>query len=195
MNFLPEGYEVPVTGGAYLNKFPEGVTKIRILSNAILGWRYFNTDNKPVRMPGVEPPHEQPVDAKTQPSGEKDKPKHFWAFVVWNYSEKQIQIAEISQATIQNGIKALAQDESWGDPKQYDITVSRTGKGFNDTEYNVIPNPPTEISYEIAEAFAEKNPNLKALFKGEDPFAKSASKSARPPLPNEEVINVADIHI
>lgn len=198
MSFLPEGYEVPTSGGGgnYLNKFEEGATKIRVLSDVVLGWRYFNTDNKPVRLKaewmdgGALMVPDQPTDAKIQKDGSKDKPRHFWAFTVWNYDEKKIQVAEITQATLQQGIKALAVDPSWGDPKQYDITITRVGTGFNDTEYNVIPNPPTEVTGEAAQAYAEMAPDLKALFKNEDPFAKATQNR-----PAGEEINIGDLKV
>jgi hypothetical protein len=46
--FLPEGYEVPKSGGNYM-KLKQGPNKFRILSAPIIGWEYWSEDRKPVR--------------------------------------------------------------------------------------------------------------------------------------------------
>jgi hypothetical protein len=47
-SFLPERYEVPKTGGAYM-KFRQGANKFRILSAPIIGYECWTEDRKPVR--------------------------------------------------------------------------------------------------------------------------------------------------
>src|SRR3990167_10963883 len=86
-NFFPtEDYKVPTTSN-YM-KLSEGEHTFRVLSSAIIGWEYFTTENKPIR--SREQFEERPDDLK------KDgKINHFWAFVVWNYEEKRVQILEI----------------------------------------------------------------------------------------------------
>lgn len=42
---------------------------------------------------------------------------------------------------IYNQIKELVKDVDYGDPKDYDIAITRTGSTKNDTRYNVIPKP------------------------------------------------------
>src|SRR5690349_12062852 len=98
-NFLPENYKIPQSGGAYM-KFQPGLNSIRILSSAIVGYEYFTKENKPVRQ--QEAFEEVPADIK---DGGKIKP--FWAFAVWNYQAKQIQILELTQKSIMTSIKAL----------------------------------------------------------------------------------------
>jgi len=43
-------------------------------------------------------------------------PKHFWAFVVWNFDTKAVVILEITQTTIQTAMEELIHSEEWGDP-------------------------------------------------------------------------------
>lgn len=62
-----------------------------------------------------------------------------YGWVVFNQDAKIAQIFQQS-ATFFKSIAALAQDEEWGDPQGYDIKVSRTGSGFNDTSYTVTPS-------------------------------------------------------
>ena len=88
MSFLPQDYTSPKSFNNYM-KLQEGENKIRILSRPIIGWEDW-LNNKPIRFRMSEKPA-KPVDAK--------KPiKHFWAFVVWNYAEEQIQILHLTQA-------------------------------------------------------------------------------------------------
>lgn len=165
-NFLPEDYKLPDTSG-YM-KLKEGENTFRVLSSAIIGYEYWNTSNKPVR--SKKPVERTPDDIRIEKDGLPSKIKHFWAFVVWNYEAKAVQILEITQSTIQKGIKALVDNQRWGHPTGYDITITKSGEGF-DTEYIVQGNPPLEkIDKDILSAYENKPVNLEALFTGENPF-------------------------
>lgn len=159
--FPTNDYKVPVTSD-WLNKFPQGDTNFRVLTPAIVGYEYFNSDNKPVRSREM---------FDETPGMKKDgSVKHFWAFVVWNYEAERVQILELTQKSIMTSMKALIDNPKWGDPHGYDITVTRTGTTMNDTEYSCMPNPHTAISEEIAAAFLKRTVNLEALYSGADPF-------------------------
>jgi len=168
--FLEKGYEPAAAGGNYLNKFAEGDTKIRILSDAVVGWVYWvkseNSDNnEPVRL--REAPEVVPAEAVQDKFG--GLIKEFWAFVVWNYEENRIQLCEIVQATIKNPIFDLHNNKEWGNPQNYDITINK--KKENDrTSYAIIPSPPTDVPLEVAEEFAKTPITLEALFTNDDPF-------------------------
>jgi len=172
--FLKEDYKpAPKSGGDYLNKFEEGDTKIRIMSDAITGWVYWTEEDnnrKPVRL--KEAPEIVPVEAVQDKFG--GYIKEFWAFTVWNYQESKIQLCEITQATIKDAIFVLHSSEDWGDPKQYDLTITRTDG--ERTSYDVIPSPPTDIPLEAAEGLVAKPVNLKALYDGKDPFEDKSAK-------------------
>lgn len=89
--------------------------------------------------------------------------------VVFDYSDQQIKILEITQATIQKAIETLAKDEDWGSPHQYDIKVNKTGQDKS-TEYRVNPSPKKPVSEEIKKAAFDKPVNLEALYRNGDPF-------------------------
>ncbi len=163
--FGDKDYKVPTTSN-YM-KFQEGRNKFRVLSSAIVGYEYWNTDNKPVR--SSEPFDGIPEGIKTGKDGEPSRVSHFWAFVVYNYNEKRVQILEITQKSIQVAIQSLVNDETWGNPKKYDITVSRKGSGM-ETEYTVMPNPHMPTAPEVLETFEKTKINLNALYIGGDPF-------------------------
>lgn len=161
MSFLPQDYTSPKSFNNYM-KLQEGENKIRILSRPIIGWEDW-LNNKPIRFRMSEKPA-KPVDAK--------KPiKHFWAFVVWNYAEEQIQILHLTQASVRNFIESLSKDQDWGAPFFYDLKIIKTGEGV-DTKYMVNPLPHKPVSNEIKEAFHERRCLLDAIFENEDPFSR-----------------------
>ncbi len=162
MTFLPKGYEPKAAqDGAYLNKFAKGENRIRILTDALVGWEYWTDDNKPHRV--KEAPELLPENTQKDDKGAYRAPKQFWAFVVWDYSEEMIKICSITQSTIQKQIISLIEDADWGSPMEYDIKVTREGEGL-DTKYQVSPAPKKEVTAPIATAFTEQPINLEALF-------------------------------
>jgi len=162
--FLPEGYQKPSANSKYL-KFAEGDNKFRILSDSITGYLDWTEDKKPVRT------KEQQRNINPLRNA-----KHFWAFVVWDYKDKEIKICEITQATIQNDIFNYHNDPNWGDPKGYDLNVKRTGKDM-DTKYSVIPTPPMPLHPEIKKIYEATEIDLNALFSGDDPFNAQAPQN------------------
>jgi hypothetical protein len=161
--FLPDNYEAPRSGGQYM-KIQKGENKIRILSEPIIGWEDWNIDKKPVRFEYANKPLSPLVS---------DKPvKHFWAMIVWNYSEEKIQILQITQSGIRKGIETLCNDSDWGAPYFYDIKIIKTGgEDPKSIKYQVNPLPHKPTPPHIAQAFKDNPCFLEALFVNEDPFA------------------------
>lgn len=157
MQFLPTDYKSPTSNN--YTKLQEGENRIRILSKPIIGYEDWK-DKKPYRF------KEKPLK-----SFEEAKPvKHFWAMIVWNYQEKEIQIMQITQATIKDTIHSLCLDKEWGAPYGYDIKITKKGIG-KETSYLVMGLPHKPIADQIKEAFYGKRCNLEALFYNVDPFA------------------------
>ena len=84
--------------------------------------------------------------------------------------EARLQIFEMTQASIQGPIQDLVANEDWGDPREYDITITKTGQKL-DTEYSVMPSPRKDAPAEAVAALSKTPIRLEALFEGEDPFA------------------------
>lgn len=157
-SFLPPDYETPVSNVNYA-KIGLGENRFRICSKPILGWVGWK-DKKPYRFPFAKKP-EQTFD---QPV------KHFWAFVVWDYSDKSLKILEVTQATVQSSIADIARSEDWGNPWEYDVKIVKTGQDKN-TKYSVLPCPKGKVSEEVYKATLDKPIWLDALFMKEgDPF-------------------------
>jgi len=177
MSFFPEGYEIP-TENRYM-RFEEGRNKFRILAGfdaenkkAIMGTEYWVTvegRRKPRRLRINETVSivELEIDDRT---GDLEQPKHFWAMPVYNHQERKIQILEITQSTIKRGIKNIVSDEDWGNPRDYDLVVTKNKIGEK-IEYSVNATPHKPLDEAILKEFEEMSLNLEALFEGKDPFA------------------------
>lgn len=161
MNFLPEDYEVPKRSNFYM-KLKKDENRFRVLSTPIIGWEDWK-DKKPVRYRNDEKP-ERSIDP--------NKPmKHFWAFLVYNYVDREIQILQITQASIMRAIQSLRNDkEDWGEPFYYDIKIVRSGEGM-ETKYQVNPVSKKPLDQSIIDLFFENPCNLEALYTSEDPFS------------------------
>ena len=162
---FPSNYEPPASsseGGNY-TKIKDDPVKLRILSEAVTGYVYWTNDNKPVR--SAEYPQNTPnIRADS-------RPKHFWAFKVWNYTTKQVEVWEISQASIRDILWGYWKDDEYGDLRQFPLKVSRTGKGL-ETKYSVIAGQKRPLETEIFEISSNTPVNLYALYTGDNPFAK-----------------------
>ena len=184
-DFLKKDYEVPVTVSGYM-KLEDGENVFRTMSSAVIGYEYWNTENKPVRSKELP---ENPSDIRLDKDDNPTKIKHFWAFVVWNYKHSKIQILQITQKTIMGGIQALVQDADWGNPDGYDIKITREGEGL-ETKYTVSPKPHSKVAKEVTEAYNTTPIDLQQLFNGGDPFGGERNDKA---TAGEDVLSADDI--
>lgn len=165
MTFLKKGYKLPEQESSYM-RLEEGDNTFRVLSSAITGWEWWvevEGKRKPMR---VKSQKEVPV--------EHAEAKHFWSFVVFNRNKEQVQILELTQRTIMTAIERLVANEKWGDPKEYDINVSRSGKEL-DTSYTTMPEPKEELDEGVVQMYKDMDIKLEALFEGKDPFKDDVS--------------------
>lgn len=171
MSFLPDGYETPVSQSNY-TKLEDGENQLRVLSSAVVGWEYW-TEEGGKRTPNrVRTQDELPKEVQRATDRQKQA-KHFWAFVVINRKTDEIQILELTQKSLMKGIEGLVQSKSWGDPKNYDLVITRTktGSDARDVEYSVRPEPKEKLDEGIAALYESMAIDLGKLFTGEDPFA------------------------
>lgn len=80
-----------------------------------------------------------------------DRPRYSW--VIWNREDKKAQIYSAGVSVFKQ-IAALVED--WGEPNEFDIRISRSGSGLQDTEYIVTPVKTSEdLTDEQKEAVEE----------------------------------------
>jgi hypothetical protein len=171
-DFLPKGYQTPESERRYM-EFAEGHNTFRILSPAIVGYEWWTETDEATRRPvRVRTAGEVPDEVRTA-TDKQDRPKHFWAFTVYNYGAQAIQVLEIKQQTIMRAIESLVKNPKWGSPMDYDLTVEKvkTGSRDVDVEYHVFPEPKSELDAGIAELAGNVPVRLEALYDGGDPFA------------------------
>lgn len=178
MSFLPTDYTFREKSGQFM-KLKNGDNRIRILSDAVVGWGWWDENRKPFRVKTFQ----EAVNNGVEPI------KEFWAFVVWNYASEQVEVLELTQKTIQRQLHTLVIDKDWGDPKQYDIAIKRTGDGM-ETEYQVAPKPAKSITKEISDAYNASDIDLQALFKGEYPMPTKLERTALQALVEKELEDI-----
>lgn len=169
--FLPPDYELPpeFEKGNYF-KFKDGENKLRVLSSAIVGYELW-IDGKPIRRVKNDfTPEELEQADINRFTNKKKEPTHFWTFVCWNYAEKQVQILQLTQVSIINAMKSYIQDPDWGAPFGYDLVIVKEQDGKK-VMYSVKAKPHKQVSDDILEAYGHTKIDLKALFKGDNPFS------------------------
>ena len=196
----------------FLKLEKEGTYRFRVIG--ILGYKYnfihgyiaWDSENKPHREDFVQGSKgSEELIAKDR----KKEPKYFWAFVVifinavdkennpiFEAKEGKPQVLEIQQITIQQGIARLLNDEDWGNPKEYDITVNRVGLDKSDTKYHVNAKPKSPITQEMLTAVEDANIDLRAMFEGGYPFGALVDDQKNIQeiyeQPNEQLARIAD---
>lgn len=153
--FLGKNYSRPSSGGSFFQ--PEkGNTKVRILTPPVFGyvaWKREGDSKLPVHIR-----LDEKFDFKPEQS-----PKYFWGVLIWNFKENAIQLWVLSKATIISKLETLLENDEYGDPRGYNITVTRKGDGM-DTEYDVVPSPKSELAEEIKKAMEETKLNPESIF-------------------------------
>lgn len=161
--------------GEYLNKLPQGNTRLRVLSKQDVSGYEMWID---VEVEGRDEPVPKPIRKKgimELPLPSEGKP--FNAVIVWNYEEEACQIWFVRQPSILNQISTYEHTPSWGDVTGYDIIVNRKGTSKVDTKYQVMPESKTPLSQEIKDAVKDIHIDLEQLYAtdenphGGDPFA------------------------
>ena len=161
MSFLPKDYTLPESPSSFF-KLQDGENRIRILSDAKVGWEGWK-DSKPFRREGVEcniKDNEVDIDEKYS---KKPKINLFWAFLVFNYKSNQVEVATITQKTVLKGIENLVNDPDWGDILKYDIAINKVKKG-DKTTYTVSPKPAKELTAEIKKIISESKLSIDIIF-------------------------------
>lgn len=173
MAWLPTDYKVPKGAGQFM-KLEEGVNRFRIMSKPVLGFEWWEKTSE-----GKRPHRVKNHEIALQESSDQEvdgKIKHFWAFAVWNYEANRIQTLLITQSSIMMPIENLIKDDDWGSPINYDLVITKQGKGF-DTEYTVQPKPAKDAPKEAVEAYKKSKIDLDQLFKGGFPISKNNSEN------------------
>jgi len=155
------------SASGYVRFQPGDKLSFRILSAPIEGFCLF-ADGSPKRAKSIT---DLP---STNERGEK--PKHFYAFIVYQYGEdgKQggVKIWDVPQKKILKQMQALFDGGKYH-LGSFQLVVTRTGSGKENTDYTVtgLQSPMQENLKAFAQE-AKEYINLDRLFTGENPFLK-----------------------
>ncbi len=167
-DFLPEGHTVPDLGTSGYMKFKDGDNKIRVLGSAIVGYELW-VEGKPLRRKvknfSVGELEKADINKFT---GKQKEPTYFWAFPVWNYQEGKVQILEITQASVINGIENYLSDDDWGSPFEYDLVIVRESEPK--VSYSVKAKPHKKLDEAIMKEYQKLSIDVSRLYEGENPF-------------------------
>lgn len=160
--FLPDGYEAPKSVSFY-TRFEDGEkVKLRILPsglddrNCITGFEYFEETEDGKKTP-----------IRSTQTMKNINEKHFWAFKVYNHNLGLVQLCSLKQKSLMKQLGDIFTNEDYGDPLEYDITITRKGKTMADTEYSLVPSPPRPLSVE----YEDKSINWNNWMNSEDPLS------------------------
>ena len=190
--FLPEGFEELRSPQSYwkMKELYSGDNRLRILLRPVCGWIDWE------EIEGKNRPHRFKAEQKPDTSFNVKKPiKPFWTFYVWDYRREGLFILEIIQISILKTLTNLGHSKDWGDFREYDIQIHKSGSG-QETKYQVLPCPKKPIEEKIIKALKESPVNLQILFKGGDPWNdfQEGGAAAQPEFAEEikEVISLED---
>lgn len=180
MPFLPEDYSEPTTS-QYMD-FAPGENVFRVLGDATLGWEYWREEV----IDGVNKARPRRVkEYDSIPLGEVVVNKFgnlnlsfFWAMPVYNFGAKRIQWLNIKQKTVRDGISGYVRNKKWGDPKQYNLVVTRSEDNTGRTEYTVIAEPKDELDPAILKKFKSMEIHPEAWMQGGNPFDSVTDQTA-----------------
>jgi len=133
-------YNPPPQDNPWL-KFEEGTTTIRLLSHSYhFKSHYVKSENKSYDCTGF-------VETCKWCQG-ANLPRQRWAYaiLVRGKEESLIKVMEVGWS-IFGTILNLSKDEDYGDPRGYDLKITKTGTGL-DTSYTVIPGKETDFTEE-----------------------------------------------
>ena len=91
---------------------------------------------------------------------------------------------ELTQISLQRIIIELIEDEDWGEPNNYDITITKKGEGRTQTSYSLTPKE-SELSSEIKNTYKKANIDLELLFESKDPFNPDGDDEEENPFDEE----------
>ncbi len=158
---IPKGTEIPSEGGEFTKFEQNSTTKIRITSDFMIGFQYFQADKTP--MVSIEEPTELINPGKKYKSEElQDKAKQIWVASVYNFETKQHELLVISQSSIKKALLALEANKDWGDLKEYSISVNRDDSS-SVVKYALTPSPKKALNKE-EQAIVDDNPIVVADF-------------------------------
>lgn len=146
--------------GSYMKLLP-WKNKFRVVTDVQWGYVVWDKTQSPnVAIRDENTPLESIGDQKS---------RMFWAFGVIDRADGEFKLLEIVQQPIQEAIRKLAAQEEYGDVKNFDVVVEKSGSGLQ-TRYQTMPMPPKALTKEEKEIVKNNPLNLANMFTDESVF-------------------------
>lgn len=124
---------------------------------------------------------EKQVNGKVTERDGKKAIKPCSAFFVYDYEAEAVKVFSANQKTLLAEIERLTSDEDYADLAQWDMKITRRGKG-TDTKYSVDMVPTKRSNTKVAQtvitawdAACTSGADLEALYEGGNPFGGTKS--------------------
>lgn len=166
---FPQDFSPSTTSGYTMRNLESGKTvRIRFMTDFVVGRSVWTNENTVYRVTETE---SIPVEkiGNNKITGKPNAIKQFIAAICYNYDSGEFEIFETDKGSIISKLWDYSQDPDYGDSKNYDIKIGKTGSGLT-TKYSVVAAPPKEVEKEIADSFAGQNFDLSTLFTKNDDF-------------------------
>ena len=158
MTFGDKDYQLP--SNSPFMRMEEGKNRFRILGEIATGYEQWVSGDDGYEVTRVKEDDDDELGVNK---------RYFIATTVYNYSEKKIQALILPQRGLIKSLLELIRDEAWGDPKEYDLVVTREGSGKT-TTYSLTPQPKKAIDPSLIKDFNPKKVDLNRIYDGESPF-------------------------
>lgn len=177
------------SGNAYLN--PSGIedggsARMAILSESPLeGYEIWFTKDAGGMTKRITPDYPTPqlltdlekaVEGTVLDRDGKKAIKACSAFFVYHYEDEKVKLFSANQKTLLSDINRLTSDEDYANLADWDLKVTRTGKG-TDTKYSAMMVPTKRTNkatqkaiYEAWDEACQAGADLEALYDGGNPF-------------------------
>jgi len=161
-----------------------GDNKIRIVGGMIQGWEIWSGKE------GERKPHRKAMDSDNplahtftdqeiedmiilpdKFTGKDEVPHYFMCFIMWDYDAERFKVCSTDKAGIYKGVLKFMDNEDYGIPTGYDITINKSGSDKK-TKYDVIPSPPKPMADEVQELYdtLSSDWDLQVFFDGGHPL-------------------------
>lgn len=195
INFYDSKFKVTKQKDQFL-KLKEGANKVRFFPEHLVCFEIFveildeknQRQIKPLRK--TEPFTSEELSQLTL-NNPADKAKLTLIQLVYDYADEEFKFWSITQNSLLTALKEYSQNSDYGNPVNYDITISKKGQNL-DTEYTFMPSPPKPLDKTIAKRSKNLTFDLKKLLNSEYPadnfpFEKKEVKES--PLPSISELN------
>jgi len=172
INFYDAKFKVTKQKDQFL-KLKEGANKVRFLADHLVCFEIFvemtdDTNQKQIKPLRKSEPFTSEELSHLVLKDKKEKQKLTLIQLVYDYSDEEFKFLSIGQNSILTALKEYSQNPDYGNPTNYDITISRKGQNL-ETEYTFMPSPPKPLDKAVKARSKNLNFDLTKLLDGQYP--------------------------